>query len=607
MSIRILSAHVANKIAAGEVVERPSSAMKELAENAIDAGATRIDVEAVAGGRKLIAVSDNGSGMNRDDALLSLERQATSKIQDVDDIERIATLGFRGEALPSIASVSRFRMVTCASADGAGTELSVSGGTIQDVRDTGAPQGTLVEVRDLFFNVPARRKFLRAFQTELSHIRMAFMALALSHPDVTLSLKSDGRPIWQLPGGTLADRLRDLFGAELMNGLKPVEFSLGPTVTGYAGIPSVARADRTEQFFFVNGRAAHAPVTAFALKEAYRGLLPSDRHAPVFLFLKMNPELVDVNVHPAKREVRFRQPGPVRDAIIQGIRQALGHPVALGIQPDEKALPERSGPFDTPMERSRPIQRRLTIENLPASRSFPYPAAAWARLSSDPAPGSGPAADSEAAKAAHEPETRRDDAEPKSPWAWCRVVGQIGGLYVVLETEDGYVVMDPHAAHERVQFERFMDAFLKGKVQTQGLLMPETVELPPRDALRVRQNIGLLREMGFGLSEFGGDAFVVDALPTCFSGASVKGLLVEVAGHLEQAGARGGKGRWREEAIAQAACKASVKARDRLSMEEIERLVVDLAGAEMPYTCPHGRPTLIYTSFKDLNRKFARE
>lgn len=605
MSIRILSAHVANKIAAGEVVERPSSAMKELVENAMDAGATRIDVDVVAGGRKLIAVYDNGSGMSRDDALLSLERQATSKIKDVDDIERIATLGFRGEALPSIASVSRFRMVTCAAADGAGTELRVSGGTIQDVRDIGAPLGTLVEVRDLFFNVPARRKFLRAFQTELSHIRMAFMALALSHPDVTLSLKSDGRILWQLPGGTLADRLRDLFGAELMNGLKPVAFKQGPTVTGYAGIPAVARADRNEQFFFVNGRAAHAPVTAYALKEAYRGLLPSDRYAPVFLFLEVNPELVDVNVHPAKREVRFRQPGPVRDAIIQGIRQALGHPLALGIQPAEETLPERAGPFDAPMERAQPLQRRLTIENLPASRSFPYPATAWTRLSSDPTPGSGPAADSVAAKA--EPVASRGEPEPESPWAWCRVVGQIGGLYVVLETEDGYVVMDPHAAHERVQFERFMNAFLKGKVQTQGLLMPETVELPPRDALRVRQNIELMREMGFGLSEFGGDAFVVDALPTCFSGASVKGLLGEVAGHLEQAGARGGKGRWREEAIAQAACKASVKARDRLSMEEIERLVVDLAGAEMPYTCPHGRPTLIYTSFKDLNRKFARE
>ncbi len=605
MPIRILSAHVANKIAAGEVVERPASVVKELVENALDAGATRIEVEIVAGGRKLVAVSDNGCGMARDDVLLAIERQATSKIGDVDDIERIRTLGFRGEALPSIASVSRFRMVSSAAADGAGTELRVSGGTVQDVREIGAPQGTRVEVRDLFFNVPARRKFLRTYQTELSHIRMGFMALALSHPRIAMSLSSDGRNVWQLPGGELTDRLRDLFGAEFANRLRPVSFRNGVALSGYAGVPAAARADRSEQFFFINGRAAQAPAIGFALKEAYRGLMPADRYAPVFLFLETDPEQVDVNVHPAKREVRFRQPGPVRDAVIQGIRQALGHPVALG-------LPSASGPADDPLRNpaasSRPPQPRLTIENLPSARAFSYPAnALWTKPASPVVPGESAAPPVSAADVPVAPaDGPAAETEAGAPWAWCRVVGQIGDLYVILEIEDGYVVMDPHAAHERVQFERFMNSFLEGKIQTQGLLMPETVALSPKDALLVRRHLSLLRDMGFGMAEFGGDTFVVDALPACFSGASVKDLLGELAGHLEQAGARGGKGRWREEAVAQAACKSAVKARDSLSREEIERLVVDLARTEMPYTCPHGRPTLIHTSFKELHRKFAR-
>jgi len=596
MPIAILSVHVANKIAAGEVVERPASVVKELVENALDAAATRIEVEIVAGGRKLVSVSDNGTGMSRDDALLAIERQATSKIRDVDDIERVQTLGFRGEALPSIAAVCRFRLATCAAGQTAGSELRMAGGKLQDVREFGTPQGTLVEVRDLFFNVPARRKFLRTVQTEQTRIRMLFAGLAISHPTVAFRLKADGRELWQLPAGTLQDRLRDLFGADRLRDLKKVDYRRDPVLSGFVGIPAAARSDRAEQYVFINGRVAQSPGVAYALNEAYRGLLPSGKYAPLFLFIEIDPEKVDVNVHPAKREVRFRQPGPVRDAVIAAVRQALGHPSgssAPGVAPAAPAAASAAGA-------ARIALRQGFLGNFPGLRSPAYPEPPATR----PAVGGAPPAASQSVEAGAPP---TEGSEGNAPWAWCRVVGRIGPLYAVLETEDGYAVLDPHAAHERIQFERFMRSFLDGQVQSQPLLLPETVELAPADALRVRRNLALLREMGFGVAEFGGDTFVADALPSCFSGAAAGAMLGEIARHLEEAGARGGKGRWREEAIAQAACKSAVKARDALSNRELESLVADLARAEMPYTCPHGRPTLIFTSFQELNRKFARE
>ena len=598
--IRVLSAHVVNKIAAGEVVERPASVLKELMENALDAGASQIDVEVAAGGRKLVAVRDNGAGMGRDDAILSIERHATSKIRDVDDIEKIATLGFRGEALAAIASACRFRLLTCRAGETTGTEILITGGRMDDVRDAGCPPGSSIEVRDLFFNIPARRKFLRSQETELAHLREMFIVQALSHPAVGMSLKVDGRDTYRLAAAAAPDdRLRDLFGADYLRNLKPVDFKAGElTARGHISVPLVSRSDRNEQYIFVNGRATSAPVVAYAIREGYRTLLPGDRHASVFLFLRMDPEQVDVNVHPTKKEVRFRHPGDVRDAVINAIRQTL----AADRAPAGAAPPSPAAGHGLP----RPAAGlQLRIPDLPPGRTFLYPrmpagrgpGAAAGRAEPPPGPAA-PAAD----------QAPGTDGKPAAaPWVWCRVVGQIGGLYVVLETEDGYVLMDPHAAHERVLFERFMADFLKGNMQTQGLLIPETVDLAPKDALRVRKNLELFKQMGFGVSEFGGDSFVVDALPSCFSGVQAGPLLIEMIHGIEEAGARGASGRWREEAIAQAACKASIKARDKLSLDEIERLVVELARTEMPYTCPHGRPTLIFTSFQDLNRKFGRE
>lgn len=592
--IRVLPANVINKIAAGEVVERPSSVLKELLENAIDADATQVDVNIVAGGRKLIAVSDNGSGMNRDDAILSVERHATSKIRDVDDIENIATLGFRGEALAAIAAVSRFRLTTCLREAECGTEITITGGKIRDVRESGCPGGTSIEVRDLFFNVPARRKFLRSHQTELTHVRTGFITHALARPAVGMSLTVDGRNVHQLPADAgIEDRIRELFGPDYVPGLRLVDFRGGDVdVSGYVSLPALHRSDRGEQFVFVNGRSAGAPVLAHAIREGYHTLIPSGRHPSVFLSLRLDPDGVDVNVHPTKKEVRFRRSSRVRDAVIEGIRQALAadgefEPGAVGTA--------RMEHIDT---HQAATHEELRIDDLPVARAFKYPRMPMLPGdAAEPPVSSGESDDHDAAAA----------GLPGAPWSWCRVLGQVGGLYVVLETEDGLVLMDPHAAHERVLFDRYMSAVLASRVETQSLLMPETVEMQPGDASRLRRNLDTLAQMGFGISEFGGDAFVVDALPAQLSSASAARLLPEIAQSLEQAGRRGAKGRWREETIAQSACKAAVKAHDALSLAEVEQLVVDLAQTEMPYTCPHGRPTLIFTSFGELNRKFGRE
>ena len=586
--IRLLPDQVVNKIAAGEVVERPASVLKELVENALDAGSSSIEVDVVSGGKKLLAVSDNGVGMGRDDALLCIERHATSKIRDVDDIEKIDTLGFRGEALAAIASVSQFTLVTRPAEILTGTEIVITGGKMQDVRDAGGPVGTTIKIRNLFFNVPARRKFLRTEQTELAHLRQTFLLFALSQPGTAFKLTADGREVYRLAGpSSVEDRIRELFGPELVAQLRPVDHAAQDIrVTGYAGLPQAGRADRTEQYIFINRRAASSPVIHFAVSEAYHTLLPKGRYPVLFLYVEIDPLQVDVNVHPTKKEVRFRKPADVRDAVIAAIRQALNTVDVLVASPGPVA------PVPTVPE---PL---LKIDNLPPTRTFAYP-----RLPMIPADGK----DRREATVEHpEPSPNSGKTPSTTPWSWCRVLGQVGGLYVVMETEEGLVLMDPHAAHERLLYERFMKEVLGNHVRSQGLLTPETVDVMPREAELIRKQMDLLRSMGFGISEFGGDTFILDALPACLSDASGAFLLAAVAQSLDQSGGRGASERWQEDMIAQAACKAAVKAHDKLTLEEIEKLVVDLAHAEMPYTCPHGRPTVIFMGFNELNRKFGR-
>ncbi len=598
--IRLLTDTVINQIAAGEVVERPASVLKELMENAFDAGATEVEVEAVAGGSRLLRVSDNGCGMSRDNALLAIERHATSKIRSVDDIENIGTLGFRGEALAAIAAVSNFTLRTRLACDSAGTEIIINGGRVQDVREAGCPPGTTVEVRRLFSNVPARRKFMRSAVTEQAHLKQMFLVYALAYCRAGMRLSIDQRPLYNLAGGAgLAERARDLLRLDPGSDLRVVEHEAGGVVIrGYAGLPGQARADRSDQYIFVNNRPASAPVLYAAIREGYHTLLPSGRHPVLILFVNVAPGDVDVNVHPTKKEVRFRNASAVRDAVIEAIRRGLAMPA--GSMPAAPA-PMQSGQWR--VDASTPSFAGLDWPRMPQPPHWRGEAAPARPAPEAGAPASAPAnaPKTSALQGAPAPESAF-----RSPWAWHRIVGQVGGLYVLIETDAGLVLMDPHAAHERVLFDEYMARVAGGRSESQGLLKAETVELSPQDARRVREALDLLRRMGFGVAEFGGDTFVVDAVPSCFSSAPAGALLLEIAACLEKFGERGAEVRMQEERIAQAACKASVKAGKALSVEDMELLVRRLAGTEMPYTCPHGRPTLIHLSFRELDRRFGR-
>jgi DNA mismatch repair protein MutL len=592
--IQLLPDQVINKIAAGEVVERPASVVKELFENALDAGATQVEVEVVRGGRQLIAITDNGCGMNRDQALLSIERHATSKIRSEADIENIHTLGFRGEALAAISSVSRFTLITRPEEELAGTEIQIAGGKMLGCDDIGCPVGTRMEIRNLFFNVPARRKFLRAEQTELAHIRQLFLVHALAHPDIGMSLKVDDRPLYNLPmAGNLEDRIGELYPAGFIDQLLPIKHSTDEyTIHGYAGLPQTGRKDRQDQYIFVNGRPAAAPVVYHALNEAYHALMAKGRYPAVFLFIEMATELVDVNVHPTKKEVRFHRPSQLREAIVTALQKTLTFQ-ALEAETESPSLPlspslPPAAPVRPRFETQKQMDELLVRPSIIENRKSPHPI---------------PAAPEPATNKPPEPDQH---PQTSSPWGWCRIIGQIGENYVVLETEDGYVLMEPRAAHERVLFEKFMQAAHEHAVQKQGLLAPETIELLPSDAQIVRDHTEMLQELGFGVSEFGGDTFIIDALPVYVQDGPAEALLVEIARELEKAGKKRGVRELVQEKIAQAACQTAVRAKDQLSDREIEKLVADLAKTAMPYTSPRGRPTLIYTSFTELDRKFGR-
>ncbi len=594
--IQMLPDQVINKIAAGEVVERPASVMKELFENSLDAGATQVDVEIIRGGQQLISITDNGCGMDRDQALLSIERHATSKIRSEADIETIHTLGFRGEALAAISSVSRFTLITRQKEDLAGTEIQIAGGKMLGCEDIGCPVGTRMEIRNLFFNVPARRKFLRAEQTELTHIRQLFLVHALAHPDIGMSLKVDERMTHNLPmAGTMEDRITHLYNRGFFEQLLPINHTDGEnTITGYAGLPQTGRKDRQDQYIFVNGRPASAPVVYHALNEAYYSLIVRGRYPAVFLFIEMEPSLVDVNVHPTKKEVRFRRPNQLRDAVINALNKALTFQSLDEDTTEDNAPCLENGILPPPT----PVRPKFETQNQMAEMLVRPEVIEGRKVESRKPKESSPPPVSPS------PSPTQPSA---SPWGWCRIVGQLGGNYVVLETDDGYVLMEPRAAHERVLYEKFMAAAHRHAVPKQGLLAPETIDLLPSDAQIVRDQLDVLKELGFGISEFGGDTFLVDSLPVFVQNEPAETLLVEIVRELEKAGKKRGARELVQQQIAQAACQTAVRTKDQLSDAAIERLVSDLAKTEMPYTSPRGRPTLIYTSFSELDRKFSRD
>ena len=584
--VQLLSDNVINKIAAGEVVDRPASVLKELVENSLDSGATKITVQIEGGGKQLIGVADDGCGMSHDDALLAIERHATSKIRSVDDIEHIHTMGFRGEALAAIAAVSRFTLTTRPHDDLGGTEILINGGQIHDVRPSGCPAGTAITVRNLFFNVPARRKFLRSEAVELGHLRQFFFVYALAYPELAWRLVIDGKETAMLPATKQPlERIRSLFGKEQADLLLPIKTGSNLiSVEGYTGLPASSRNDSTGQYIFINKRPITNPTINHAIREAYNSLLPKGRYPTVVLFLTMPTDDVDVNVHPTKKEVRLRQPDIVRTAISQALQQTLQNASLLALIPQET-----ESQFTRP---NPPISYIITGSKVPSnpgtednrSSAFVPHRPSFNNMAEQKVgpPSVGPT--------------------PRQPWTTYRFLGQIDNLYLLLETESGLVIVDPHAAHERVLYEKFRQAAEAKNIPSQALLMPENFTVPPTDALRVRQYLDLLHHLGFGVAEFGADTFIIDALPVCLEANTGAGLLLDIIAEAEG----NSSGKWSEENIIRAACKAAVKHHDKLQPQEIEHLLNDLANTEMPYTCPHGRPTMIYMGFNELHRKFGR-
>ena len=600
--IRLLPIRVANKIAAGEVVERPASVVKELVENSIDAGAKSVRIAVTQGGRKLVSVQDDGSGMSRDDAVLSLERQATSKILDVDDIESITTLGFRGEAIPSIASVSRFSMTTRRRDSDEGVFIQVNAGELAEVRAAGCPPGTLVEVRDLFCNVPARRKFLRAYATEEAHIRHVFTVHALAFPSIGFSLSIDGREAYRLaPAASLGERMRDLFGADFPEFMLAVDcrrsFKTGDiSVSGCIERPNLSSPTRREQYVFVNRRPATAPSIAYALREAYPRR-QGDARPAVVLFIDLPPNQVDVNVHPMKREVRFRDNASVRESIIAAIGEALkGGGAAPGLSGVAADIPAPQPPSPSPSPSPTP-QPSPTPTPTPSPSPSPAPLPS---PSPSPLPSPPPSAAPVQVEFAIDP-----SSNATRPWRWFKFLAATESGYFLVETDAGSVTVNPQAARERIAFEALFRS--AGPVASQALLIPDVVKLSPMDAARIRASLSDMTSMGFSIEEFGRDTFKVDAVPQIALGAKPADILSTIAADMAEAGQRRGGERWRAEMVAKSVARAFAGASGALTSEGATRLLEELASCRMPYVCPRGKVTMIFTSNRELARKFARE
>lgn len=597
---------LASQVAAGEVVERPASVVKELVENCLDAGAKEVRVESQRGGVAMIKVSDDGCGMSRDDAVLSLERHATSKLMDKEGLTSIKTLGFRGEALPSIASVSRFRLVSCEHGAVEGTEVTVEGGKLREVREAGAPPGTTVEVRDLFYNIPARRKFLRSEPTEAAHIDYQVRLHALACPEARMIHRKDGRTALDVVAtNDRRVRIGDLFGRDLLPKIQEiplVEFP-GMSVGGHLLPPEDARKSRRGQYLFLNGRPVDDRVVWRALEEGFRGALPAGRHPVAWLWLEMDSLLVDVNVHPAKREVRFHRPAELRGLILEAVERALrggrrergdlkerrtepgagGRPQEVGKGSGERCEqgPQvEKGETGTEQVGVRPRNEREAV----AVKGEPVaPARGW--------------------QAEVQEELVAAVKAPAAPAF--RIVGVLDRSYLVLEASDGLVLLEGEAARERILYERFLAGAEKGVAESQGLLVPVLLELEARDADVALRNAENFREAGMEVESFGGVTVQLRSVPALLNDADPKALLLDLVDELVQsAEGRVAKSLTFEKFAGEL---AKVGARgERCRMESAQGLLDQLFACDLPYCTPDGRPTLVQYSSSELRRKFGR-
>ncbi len=563
MPILILSPEVVSKIAAGEVIERPASVVKELIENSIDAGASEIKVEVRQGGRRLIRVIDDGGGIPAQEVELAFERHSTSKLKDAEDLYRIATLGFRGEALPSIAAVSKVTMVTRTREQEIGVLLRLEGGKVIKRQKKGAPQGTVVSVEELFFNTPARLKFLRKDSTEARHISDLVTRYAMACPSIRFSLLSEGHTLFRSTGsGSLYDVLIEIYGLETARQMLEIaslqhplgEEAEGLKISGYVGAPSLHRASGRYLTILINGRWVRDQLLGYAIKEACHTLLPKGRHPVAVVRVGLSPQEVDINVHPAKAEVRFRRSGEVFAAVQKAVRHTLkGSPIPA-------VAPPRWAPEPRPPITRRPSPGQMALEV-----------------------------------------QRTEEIPPPKKIPPLRVLGQLGRTYIITEGPEGMYLIDQHAAHERVLYERLLSERAKMAVSSQGLLEPLTLDLGPEEAVLIEEKMETLRSWGFDVEPFGGQTYLLRAVPAILKRGDLSQAVREV---IDEASRQAG--RWEEEFVISLACHGAVRAGQTMSDAEMRELVRQLEETSSPRTCAHGRPTMIHLSAEQLQREFGR-
>ena len=586
--IHVLSEHVANKIAAGEVVERPASIVKELVENSLDAGADQIEIEIRHGGKSLIRVADNGSGMTVDDAQLAIQRHATSKIEKAEDLDHIASFGFRGEALPSIAAVSRFTLQTRTADAATGTELVVDGGSLIKAKECSAAAGTVIEVRDLFFNTPARRKFLKQDTTEFGHILDIVTCLALANLRVRFVLSSGGKAVLDLvPTRELLVRAGAILGDDWAKQTLPIQSEIPHAkLSGLIGKPSLASGNRAQQFLFINHRWVKAYGLSYGLQAGYHGLLMQHQFPAAILFLELNPQYVDVNVHPTKQQVRLSHEAMIKTMIEKSVAQELkdsGDLVPSFREKDEQPFAvfhgtkfqatsfefeERTSSHNAPLKVAEAVVTDMALYKVDAF--LPLEIGKGLRIT--------------------------------------RVLGQVHRTYILAETEEGYAVVDQHAAHERVMFEALMKNFESERPASQGLLMEEVLELHPRQVEILKKKLPVLAKLGFEIELFGERSFVVRGLPAILKDENPVTLIKQFVDEEETGRAHTGLKGAQEDVAAMIACKRrSVKAADPLTLPAMQGLLEQLAQCKNPFNCPHGRPSIMKYSFLDLEKQFKRK
>lgn len=617
-SIRILSDRVANQIAAGEVIERPVAVVKELVENSIDAGATRVGIEFRNGGKSYIRIEDNGKGMTPDEALLSLERHATSKIREACDLNEVASFGFRGEALPSIASVSRFTLRTRAEGWTHGTEIKINGGKLLEKKDCGMPVGTVIEVAQLFNSVPARRKFLKTDPTETAHITYNSRLFAVANPQVAFRVLEGGRTVFQSPAcENLRDRIAEIWGRSLADDLIPVEaadVNLGLRLSGLTAKPGVGRSTRRELVTLVNRRPVDSRTLGFAVLDAYHGRIQKGRYPPAFLFLEILPRDVDVNVHPAKREVRFRNEGSIRRFVLAAISETLER-VSVIAHSESAETPTATEPNANQSEPAKQFQQPTSSSatNPPPPRPTSNSGVAASKPIADnskrpPKPKSAP----EPVPSTPEPASqdgRNSRSNREGPPAaggrtdW-RLITRLKRQYALFDTPRGLVMLHVRHADQRVRFERIMKDYTTSTPPSQSLLIPQPIELEPLAVETLRTHLDQINQQGFHIEAFGRNFYRIEAVPTWLDPEQAEGFVRDMIDLLRQ---RGSSRKDREiiwEAVARLAVEGSFQRNDSLSDTAVQQLVEALLACQKPHTAPSGKPTFSEISWAEWARRF---